>query len=110
MEALWPESNAGDVYAPGVQLRSTYVDGWDDPDPCGGGPFKGWAQWSGTSFAAPVVAATIAQAVAGATVASDARDIAAGWLTGQPTMPWPKKPGATRNSRIFRPERDLTVW
>jgi hypothetical protein len=105
---LWPESNAADVYAPGVTLRSTYVDGW--PDPSGGSPFKGWAQWNGTSFAAPLVAATIAGA---AGVASgSAHDIALGWLTGlgTPPQPWPKKPGGTLTAKIYPPAPDLTIW
>jgi hypothetical protein len=50
--------------AKGVDLVSTFFefdgdekadDGGDDPD-----RFEGWAKWSGTSFAAPVVAARIA--------------------------------------------------
>jgi hypothetical protein len=53
-----------DVYAPGVDVRSTYLKGeWKlatDPAPW---PLGGWAHWSGTSFAAPQVAAEIAKAV-----------------------------------------------
>lgn len=63
--ASW--SNYGhwvDVYAPGVNVRSTYLSGeWKlttDPAPWHLG---GWAHWSGTSFAAPQVAAEIAKAV-----------------------------------------------
>jgi hypothetical protein len=63
--ASW--SNYGhwvDVYAPGVNVRSTYLRGtWKlatDPAPR---PLGGWAHWSGTSFAAPQVAAEIAKAV-----------------------------------------------
>jgi Subtilase family len=63
--ALW--SNYGhwvNVYAPGVNVRSTYLSGdWKlatDPAPHYLG---GWAHWSGTSFAAPQVAAEIAKAV-----------------------------------------------
>jgi subtilisin family serine protease len=56
-------SNHGDwvdVCAPGVNLHSSFVhgrrgDGKDDPT------FNGWAAWSGTSFAAPLVAAEIAR-------------------------------------------------
>ncbi len=49
-----------DVCAPGVALHSCYVDGrrTDDPDDPA---FAGWAAWSGTSFAAPLVAAEIAR-------------------------------------------------
>lgn len=58
-------SNRGrwvDVCAPGVDLHSTYVRGVQDI----GGPqeFEGFACWSGTSFAAPLVAAGIARIVA----------------------------------------------
>lgn len=63
--ASW--SNYGhwvNVYAPGVNVRSTYLNGeWKlatDPAPWHLG---GWAHWSGTSFAAPQVAAEIAMAV-----------------------------------------------
>jgi hypothetical protein len=63
--ASW--SNYGDwvdVYAPGVNVRSTYLDGdWKlatDPAPW---HLRGWAHWSGTSFAAPQVAAQIAMAI-----------------------------------------------
>jgi Subtilase family len=47
-----------DVCAPGVDIHSTYVEGtWPDD----GIEFSGWARWSGTSFAAPQVAAAIAR-------------------------------------------------
>jgi subtilisin family serine protease len=54
-----------DACAPGVDLVSTFFDRFDgnfptinsyDPD-C----FTGWAEWSGTSFAAPVVVAAVAR-------------------------------------------------
>lgn len=69
-----------DACAPGVGLLSTFVDhdgplvpnevltqclgqlGGEDRMPAG--RFTGWARWSGTSFAAPVVAAQIAAAIA----------------------------------------------
>lgn len=45
--------------APGVDLVSTFFRGFaDDPET---GPFDGWARWSGTSFAAPIVAGAIVQ-------------------------------------------------
>ncbi|MCA2211378.1 S8 family peptidase [Jidongwangia harbinensis] len=60
------------VLAPGTDLESTYLDGtvsvWKDPD--GPGPalperhdetFRGYARWSGTSFAAARVSAMIAE-------------------------------------------------
>src|ERR1700722_15473690 len=51
-----------DVYAPGMTVYSTYLQAnWmlpnDNPPPR---PMDGWATWSGTSFAAPQVAAAIA--------------------------------------------------
>jgi subtilisin family serine protease len=51
-----------DVYAPGMTVYSTYLQAtWllpnDAPPPR---PMDGWATWSGTSFAAPQVAAAIA--------------------------------------------------
>lgn len=100
-------TNAADVYAPGVKIRSTYVDGW--PHPQGGTSFAGWADWDGTSFAAPIVAATIAEAVA-ASPGTPARQLAATWFTGQIPKPWPKKPGATLNSRIYKPPVEPTDW
>lgn len=54
-----------DFCAPGVDLHAPYVRGRRQ-DENGGGPidFIGWASWSGTSFAAPLVAAFIAAKVA----------------------------------------------
>jgi subtilisin family serine protease len=57
-----------DACAPGVDVRSTFYGTDGDPlkDPVGDpndglyNEFKGWAMWSGTSFAAPKVAAVIA--------------------------------------------------
>jgi hypothetical protein len=51
-----------DVYAPGMNVYSTYLQAnWllpnDNPPPR---PIDGWAIWSGTSFATPQVAAAIA--------------------------------------------------
>jgi hypothetical protein len=64
-----------DVCAPGVDLHSSYVDGRRgaaDDDPA----FVGWAAWSGTSFAAPLVAAEIARRAA-LSPGRSARDVAA---------------------------------
>ncbi|GIE78772.1 hypothetical protein Aph02nite_47220 [Actinoplanes philippinensis] len=58
--------------APGTDLESTYLSGtvsvWEDPDGAGPAPatrhdktFQGYARWSGTSFAAAVVSALIAE-------------------------------------------------
>jgi hypothetical protein len=53
---LWDHTNEGTIYAPGVDLLSTYIAGLDS--------FAGWASWTGTSFATPVVAARIAELIA----------------------------------------------
>jgi hypothetical protein len=64
-----PFSNHGtwvDCAAAGVDVVGPYVTGLGGPDPDGHRPsFKGWASWSGTSFAAPFVAGRIAAAIAG---------------------------------------------
>ena len=52
--------------APGTEIVSSFFQIWDGPLP---GPstkidpdrFRGWARWSGTSFAAPVVVAALAR-------------------------------------------------
>jgi subtilisin family serine protease len=53
-----------DVYAPGVEVHSTYLDGiWQlprDPEPT---PLNGYAWWSGTSFAAPQIASLIVKEI-----------------------------------------------
>jgi len=46
--------------APGVDIISTFFDLTDAQAREDGGDFDGWAQWSGTSFSAPIVAAEIA--------------------------------------------------
>jgi hypothetical protein len=55
-----PFSNYGhwvDLCAPGVDIVSTFVHFPGEPR------FRGWARWSGTSFASPMVAATVARLV-----------------------------------------------
>jgi hypothetical protein len=55
-KTLAPFSNAADVYYDGVDRVSTYV-GWSGVHV----PItNAWAKWSGTSFAAPVIAARLA--------------------------------------------------
>jgi subtilisin family serine protease len=57
-----------DCCAPGVEIKSTYVNGeWrlDQPGESGVEHLNGWACWSGTSFAAPHVAAAIAAQMKG---------------------------------------------
>jgi hypothetical protein len=76
--ALW--SNYGDwvdACAPGTDLVSSFFTGWDGqfPEINGADPdeFHGWAVWSGTSFAAPVVVAALArEMVTGGCSASEA--------------------------------------
>lgn len=87
-----------DVCAPGVDLRSTYVrgkrkDGDDERD------FAGWATWSGTSFAAPLVAARIARDIAHGQPGPVA---AAAFLAGLPPLP-----GHPDLGRYFDPATDL---
>lgn len=75
-----PFSNHGawvDVCAPGVDLHSSFVDGRHGPG--ADEAFTGWATWSGTSFAAPVVAAEIARRASLAPERS-AADVAAAFL------------------------------
>lgn len=52
-----------DACAPGVDIVSTFFCDFDDKRPGRHGVdrYRGWAAWSGTSFAAPQVAAFIAQ-------------------------------------------------
>ena len=63
-----PFTNVGhwvQACAVGVEIASTFFDFQENPaSPTVGQPthnFQGWARWSGTSFAAPVVVAAIAQ-------------------------------------------------
>jgi Subtilase family len=82
-----------DVYAPGMSVYSTYLqDNWllpnDSPPPR---PMDGWAIWSGTSFAAPQVAAAIANTLQpGVTAVQAALAVRsqANWMpvTGLPTI------------------------
>jgi hypothetical protein len=109
-QVLWDKSNAADVYAPGVGVLSNFVSGWASPDPNGGTPFTGWASWSGTSFAAPLVAARIAEAVANAGGAN-AQIVANGWLTGRDEHPtWPKKPTGSASAKICPVQPEPTLW
>ena len=84
-----------DVWAPGVDLVSTYVDGrWATAGHVV--RFEGWARWSGTSFAAPLVAATIAERA----LASNPRVAAHDFLGSLPV-----EPGL---GPLFVPSNDLT--
>ena len=49
-----------DVYAPGVEIHSTYLNAvWKLPTDPAPTPIHGYAWWSGTSFAAPQIASLI---------------------------------------------------
>lgn len=56
-----------DACAPGVDLVSAFFDRFDGRNPAVNGldldRYTGWARWSGTSFAAPVVVAALAREV-----------------------------------------------
>jgi Subtilase family len=52
-----------DIYAPGVHVHSTYLDGVYQQPGTRLAHLEGWARWSGTSFAAPHVSAVIASLV-----------------------------------------------
>ena len=74
-----PFSNFGSwvrACAPGVDLVSTFFDGWngDAPSDGDGDPddYTGWACWSGTSFAAPVVVGALAKEMATGVSATEA--------------------------------------
>lgn len=108
-EVLAPFSNAGDVYSAGVNVRSAYVDGWPCPDPAGGSQLHGWATWSGTSFAAPVVAATIAKEVA--RTGGNPLTVAQNWLSAQRHTTWPTKPmGSVNPTAIYSAVPEPTIW
>jgi hypothetical protein len=59
-----PFSNYGPwvrACAPGTDIVSTFFQRFDGPTPGEADDFHGWARWSGTSFAAPVVVAALAR-------------------------------------------------
>jgi hypothetical protein len=74
-----------DIYAPGVRVHSTYLDGtYTDPGKHLA-HLRGWGLWNGTSFSAPQVAAVIARMVqSGLTARQAAYQVlaAATWLPG----------------------------
>lgn len=57
-----------DACAPGVDLVSAFFDNFDGKNPAMNGVdidhYRGWARWSGTSFATPVVVAALAREMA----------------------------------------------
>jgi hypothetical protein len=80
--------------APAMDLVSCTFRDWNGPiEPLPGSPdpdhFKGWARWSGTSFAAPIVAGAIArEMVLSGSTARDAaaRVVDAPWLLRLPGL------------------------
>jgi hypothetical protein len=90
-----------DVSAPGVDLRSCFVDGTRE-NTSGEVTFDGWATWSGTSFAAPLVAAEIARRVI-ASRSDEPRTIADAFLAELPSAPW------AGHGRRYEPKLDLTA-
>lgn len=64
-----------DAYAPGVNLRSTFIE-WLKADGTPEDPAQGpWATWSGTSFAAPVVCGMIAATMRPSGIAGPSIDV-----------------------------------
>jgi subtilisin family serine protease len=53
-----------DVLAHGAGIESTFFTGFSSQQRRGPAVFKGWARWSGTSFAAPRLAAAVAHRMA----------------------------------------------
>ncbi len=101
---LWEHSNYGDwvrACAPGVGLRGLFVRGKENPvyDPDGqpeewSDPIN-FATWSGTSFAAPLVAAQIAVFAAAMNLKGDTRQ-AAELLIGMSRPPRRSRPCGNR--------------
>jgi hypothetical protein len=97
-----------DACAPGVDAKSAFLvtdaqvqpvepaPGCPAPGPARLEKFKGWAVWSGTSFAAPRVAGAIAAKMTEAGLLGDARAAAALLLDGQP-----KVVDGSRNFGVF---------
>ena len=108
---LWDKSCRGDVYAPGVDILSAHVSWTGDIDwteAPGSHTFKGWAKWSGTSFAAPLVAAELARLLANPHPGTP-QNVVDTWLAGQPPASWPNKQGATPTPR-YEPTNNVTHW
>jgi subtilisin family serine protease len=90
-----------DVCAPAVRVTSTYVQGiWPAHD--GDRTFDGWARWSGTSFAAPLVAAEIARRRASAGRLVTGRQAALSLLAELDPAPWPEL------GLMYHPALDVT--
>jgi subtilase family protein len=108
---LWPKSCPGDVYAPGVDLVSSHViwKGKIDWPQTHGKPqdLEGWARWSGTSFAAPLVAARIATMLASPHTASGSQT-ARNWLSNLTPSGWNDKKG--NPDAVIYPVTGVTDW
>lgn len=108
---FWDKSCYGDVYAPGVDVRSAHVswsgniDWSNDPGPH---VFAGWASWSGTSFAAPLVAAELATRLVGPH-AGTAQNVVDDWLAELGTENWQSKKGDPKTP-LYKPASDVTDW
>jgi hypothetical protein len=85
-------------------MHSTYVRGW--PHAVTGG----WAKWSGTSFAAPLVAADIANAIKTSHPATaNTQDVADDWKRTLPEeITWPGKLRGQEKPRKFMPSPKLS--
>jgi hypothetical protein len=90
-----------DACAPGVDLVSAYVQGTWRSAADGDVKFHGWARWSGTSFAAPLVAAEIARRYVQAAGSRTAREVADELMAELPAAPWPGM------GRLYRPPVSL---
>lgn len=110
----WHKTNRADIYAPGVDLLSMHAKApWKNP--ITEEIYNGWGKWSGTSFATPVVAATVATEIAG--IATGGRRAAAmNWFMKQKPSTWLGKPdqpppaGPARAARNMDPAPELTTW
>lgn len=97
-------SNRGpwvDVCAPAQELVSSYVRG-TYPAHDGDRVLRGWAAWSGTSFAAPLVAAEIARRIRDGRDGRTPRQVALAFLDELDVAPWDGL------GRIYVPSLDHT--
>jgi hypothetical protein len=77
-----------DVCAPGVKVLSAYVTGTWVAHDNDRRAFEGWAGWSGTSFAAPLVAAELARRVTDPARQGTPRQVLDAFLAELPPAPW----------------------
>lgn len=75
------------VYLPGTRIRSTYLQGiWKRPSDPAPRPMHGTACWNGTSFAAPQLAALIANQIPYAATAAAAAEAVLASAADQPGL------------------------